>query len=503
MGAAGAKQEGVRVGMVVAACLVIWAGLVALFAFNSGYGFDQLEYLLVGRSLAEGWPLYTWYTSKSFGIYVLVALLHLLGIRFGHGSLAVVIAAVSVAIVGLSFRAVRRFESVATASAAAGLIGLCTIFMELNFLQTEGFVFLAGLAAFAIVLGTKPRSLPARLFLAALAVGVGFHFKAVAVLYLGGILVFAVWLRPNRSDRVALVPALAALGTGFAAAALPAFLYFGLTGRAGPFLRWTVTFPLLDYPANTLYLTKLLTKLSVFHLVITCAVALLILDKPTRSKVWGNDVARLAALMGLSSLVQVLKTQASHYCFPGFAFLMISAAVVFVSAFQDRHVPKLIRVGSLALALLTATGSALAYRPAVLQRFLSVRDYSAETELAHFLQAAVPPGKAMFGFRQGTYLCWLAHRYPPPPFLDTAQITSWYLRNRPDVVFRALRDPQLALVGMDGRGPSVTLFDDPGFGGEQGDLRAIEKINQRLEEDFEPAATVSHGFTFWRRRGSP
>ena len=63
-----------------------------MFAFNSGYGYDALEYLVIGRSLVDGYHLYDFIPSKSFGLYGLVAGLLKTGLPLGHFSLSVVVA---------------------------------------------------------------------------------------------------------------------------------------------------------------------------------------------------------------------------------------------------------------------------------------------------------------------------------------------------------------------------------------------------------------------------
>ena len=88
--------------------VVTSAPLFWLLAYNSGYGYDQLEYLVIGRALAEGIPFYTYVPSKSFGIFAVVAALYRAGVRFGHVSLSVVITVVYVTIVVATYLVVWR-----------------------------------------------------------------------------------------------------------------------------------------------------------------------------------------------------------------------------------------------------------------------------------------------------------------------------------------------------------------------------------------------------------
>src|SRR6267378_667276 len=54
-------------------CLLFAVALFFVFTYNSGYGYDALEYLVIGRALAHGQRFYSLIPSKSPGIYYLVA----------------------------------------------------------------------------------------------------------------------------------------------------------------------------------------------------------------------------------------------------------------------------------------------------------------------------------------------------------------------------------------------------------------------------------------------
>ena len=169
---------------ILALSLLLSTPLFFLLAFNSGYGFDQLEYLVLGRALAEGIPLYTYAPSKSFGIYVVVAMLYRLGVTFGHTSLALVIAALYAAIVLATFGVLRAALPAAergAAVAAAIMAGVCAAFMELNYLQPTAFVFLSGMLSYSLTLKGLETSSPWCFLLAGAALGIGVHFKVVAV----------------------------------------------------------------------------------------------------------------------------------------------------------------------------------------------------------------------------------------------------------------------------------------------------------------------------------
>jgi hypothetical protein len=68
---------------------------------------------------------------------------------------------------------------------ASVLLAVSTATMELNFLETEGFVFLGGLGAMWLVLDgiDSVAWSPKRLLAAGLLVGTAAHFKSVALFY--------------------------------------------------------------------------------------------------------------------------------------------------------------------------------------------------------------------------------------------------------------------------------------------------------------------------------
>src|SRR5205814_7835481 len=54
-------------------CGVLFLLGVVLFVYNSGYGYDALEYLVIGRSVKDGYSFYAFVPSKSWALYYLVA----------------------------------------------------------------------------------------------------------------------------------------------------------------------------------------------------------------------------------------------------------------------------------------------------------------------------------------------------------------------------------------------------------------------------------------------
>ena len=476
-----------------------------LLAFNSGYGFDQLEYLLLGRALAEGIPLYTYIPSKSFGIYVVVATLYRLGIPFDHASLALVITVLYCVIVLVTYgvlHAVLSTSERAVTTLAAGMAGVCTAFMELNYLQPTAFVFVSGMVAYGLTLkGLEDGSRP-RFLLAGVALGIGVHFKVVASLYVVAIALFLL-LVAHREGRLreAVLRWMPALAAGLLAALLPPAAYFGLTSRFSEFWQWTVIFPLLHYPPNTFYLPKLYTKLGAIHGLIVIGL-LASLDPRVRSRVYRGRASALALLMGTLSYAPLFKTQASHYYFPGAPFLcmfgvMAMRAWLDAASFVPR--PAVIR-GALAGAAALVGLAGASYRPDALRLFVEVRRFAGpEAELAMLLQQHVPRDQHMLAFRSARLLYWVAHRYPPGPWIDTAEQTTWLFRRRPELLLNVLEDSRLVLVEFDPDQLREPSLDDLGFGRRPGDREILAAFLARLQASFSPLHEGPPGYRFWVR----
>jgi hypothetical protein len=348
------------------AFLLVSTPAFCLFAYNSGYGYDAIEHLTLGRALAEGLPFYTYFPSKGPGVYVFVALLESAGFQLGHVSLAAIIALIYAAIVGATGAVVRSRYGWAAAMQASVLLAVSTAAMELNFLETEGFVFLGGLGAMWLVLDgiDSVAWSPTRLLAAGLLVGTAAHFKSVALFYGLALALFLIAtgirgqlsvLDLSRNVRPFVLGTLVA----FAAPAL----YFAVTGRFSAWWRWSVSFPLLDYPSSGYYLGKFATKLLGFHALFTASVLASVTSSRLRRVVYADSGAVLSLSMGLCSGLALVKSQASHFYFPAAAFLAIFTALVARHAIGSMHptrVPRRIVTGLIVLSCLLAP--ALWYR---------------------------------------------------------------------------------------------------------------------------------------------
>ena len=480
--------------------LLAGMGLFSVFSYNSGYGYDALEYLVIGRSLLDGYRLYDFIPSKSWGLYYLVAAFLSTGASNGHLLVTVVTTLIFLAVVSTTYWVVRNTHGPVVALASSLLVALCTVFMELNYLEPEGLVAVCGLAAFLCILKAGQNSRCGCDFLGGLFVGLGFAFKSVAGFYLIAILTFVLiqeLRNPTKSVPRLLsrgLRVIAGLGT---ALALP-MIYFALTGRLSQHLEWTYSFPLLHRPVETLWLSKLVTKLLWFDVLVVAALAMS-LRPGIRGQVYSRPGTVLALLMGLLSFAALFKQQASHYVFPGAVFLSVFVADVFCLVIpRDRirsHLPT-------AVAILAALGvlaccSVWLYNPRAFQRLSSLRDYSDEHALSQWIRERVPDGKNALFFKKSTLLYWVSNRYPNIPFLKMDVQETYALKKAPDTLMRALSDPNLVLVECD---PKWMGIQDMNFLSDPENRKLIDAFLSRLEESFALSDATISPYLLWSRK---
>ena len=470
---------------------------VYLFIYNSGYGYDAFEYLIIGQSLNDGVPFYTFVPSKSWALYGLVAAyLHAPAAATHAGVALLVTATVLMVVVATYLVATARGLGTIGARTAALLVAANALFSELNYLEPTGFVYLSGLLAFAAVSGPKAERARAPWLLAGVWIGVGVAFKAVAAFYLIAIFCWLVWQASATKSRGPLQNALyVTVGVAFTVAAQA--LYFWSSGRLEAFLEWSFVFPLLHYPANTEWVAKLYTKLLWVIVVIALAGAIS-LDARVRGRLYRDKNVWLLLSFGSCAVVPLLKTQSSHYAFPGTAFLLIYAAVVFERWIDARRAWRLrSSVAVVAIVAAAIVISGVLYRPSALRRFFDVRSYSEEQALCDSLQALVKPDEHFISFSQGTRLYWLSRRYPNWPLLNTDVQSSYYIERHSDELWRALDDSRLTLIEFD---PASTTFDDARFLDHAANRSFVATLTCRLEAGFSRRDDLAPPLVLWTRR---
>ena len=477
--------------------LVLTVGIFFLFSYNSGYGFDGLEYLIIARSLLGGYPMYAFIPSKSPGLYAVIASWMASGIPQNHTGVSIMVTFSLVLLLVSAWFVTKRIYDSETAALTCMLIVVSAFTMELNFLKPEGLVAACGLiASWFLYLGySRESSIRTKWWFAAgIMIGFGCSLKTVSALYWLGAAVFAGWLLYARlvtwkSARWAVV----SLTVGAALPQATEWIYFALTGRSQDFLLWTYIFPLRYYPADTIYLSKLLVKCGWLALVVLAAAYC-----SHRWKRPQDSRTALVLAMAGASLISLLKTQASHYLVPSAVFLAMYAASVFA---MGHHAGRFVLTGKGAIASVVVVAAVCAgftakSRPDVFRRFISVRDYSWEERLAETVVTQVGPKNRLFAVQGSMLLYWVSKRYPPFPCIHTERQTTYWLERHPDALIGALGDPRLTLVAVD---ETRMALDDPkGFESQQ--VRsAFAGLVSKLPERFE-STSFEWGYKFWVRR---
>ena len=471
--------------------------LVWRFVFNSGggyyrsgYGYDALEYLVIGRSLNDGMPFYTFIPSKSWALYALVAgylRIPMAGTHFGVSLLVTTVLAISG---GITFVVMRRPFGSRAAAIATAFVLLAGLFMELNYLEAEGFVFLATLLAFRTLAARPAPPGVFAFFVAGAWIGVGVAFKSVAALAAIGVIVWTL-------GSVGAPRKIAALIAGLISAiAIPA-AYFWLTGRLTPHVQWSVVFPLWHYPTNTEWAEKLVTKLSWVWVVIAFGVVMSRVV-PARDRFTRTSSTGLLACMGLVSLLPLLKTQASHYAFPGGALLLCFSAVAIDQWMRSVHMTRGFRVLLAATGLASVVLVGLIYRPEALAAITRTQNYDQEQSLKTAIGQLVPPDRRAIFLTRGTSLYWVTERYPPWPILNMDVQTTYTIGRQGGDLLKALDDPRLALVEFD---PKAVVIGDAQLAASEGGRRFLTDFECRLVADFDRRDDLVPSLVLWLRKG--
>lgn len=479
----------------ITAIFILLCAAFLLYSYNSGYGYDAVEYLVIGRSLLDGYDLFHFSPSKSPGIFYLVAGFLYLWPDAGHVAISVLITSIFAAVVAFTFLFVGRTHGRTAAVISAAIVAASCFFMEMNFLETEALVFLCALPALpALRSGLRTRRLYPFL-LAGCWIGCAIFFKTVGLFYAVGAAAFiAFWNRfKNRLPFSATVSQVLACGAGIVMCA-PILLY-AFTGQLRDYVHWTYIFPLMHYPSDTFFLGKLYTKLGWFFLLLLLTFALSF-HRRVRSVLQMSCYPGIALTLGLAALLALFKNQASHYVFPAAGFLAIFMGIVISAAFSASPFMKRSAASFLVLAALAVPASVALYRPSALKRFIKIADYSAESEAGMRIREIVGENDRALFFSHPV-LYWASHRYPNIPYINFHVHFSQGLRSDPDMLRRALEDPALVLVEFDPGYPQIRdprFLDDPQLAG------ALGEFTEQLRATFEPVDIGVPKHRFWRRK---
>lgn len=494
------RSSSLTVRLVLCAALLLLVALFYVFSYNSGYGYDALEYLVIGRQIAKGSAFYSFIPSKSPGIYFLVAGFFSLGVPQTHfGVSAIITLLFTLSLIG-TWMTTRHLFNQQVAMISTLLVAACAAFMEMNYLEPESVVFISGLMAFVLVLRSGMRERIWPLFWAGLSLAFGFQFKSVAAFYgLGIVGFFVVDHFRGRGTKLLLLRRGLLLASGFLIGIGFVFIVFAILGSASDYFLWTIKFPLLYYPANTAWIDRLYTKLFWFHLLLLTAF-LYSLTAHSRKVVWRDDRAVLAFLMGLFSYLALLKTQASHYCFPGAAFFSIFIAAVVVSspssvrllAFNSKA-----RALTVAATLLVIGSSVALYRLDAARRLMEWRDFREEAVLESAITRHIEPGQKALFVKNASLLHWLSDTVPASRSLGFDVQTSYYVKHNPLSLLAALRDPETRLVEFTATDPG---FEDAGFDSLFRQSHLMEDFKTTLQRNFRRVEENDAPYQFWVRQ---
>ena len=463
--------------------LSLFCPLFFLFTYNSGYGYDAYEYLIIGRTLSKGYDLYDFILTKSYLLYAATnVMLELLG-GYNHVSITLLITLLAAGAVATAWLATRILGE-RTALFSAGLTAVSCFFMEMNFLEPESWIAIFGLSAYGMVIRQDGR--PAgRWLLAGGLLGIAMCFKSIAAFYVVGfgayILLLTLVGRQTSKQMLTRGPLVL---LGFVVPLLLSAGYFWLTNRLATHLEWTYIYPFGGYPSHTLFLTKFFVKLGWFMALLLASVALLAIPK-FRAAFVQNSALWLALLLALFSCASLLKTQASHYFFPAAVFFAPFIAFMLdqwltTQEQRDRHLSRRLFVGGAVAALLLAV-SVVLYRPDAAKRFVTLADYAGEEAAGAFIRKQAGPDGKVLLIDNAMSLYFLSNREPNVPFIHTEMQTTHYIKSHPDTYARALADTSLKLVVFGNRS---SVIDDSTALAEPTNARAIGQLRRGLKTHF-------------------
>lgn len=448
--------------VIKTAVAAFFLALLATFVYNSGFGYDALEILVIAQSLTDGQRFYDLIPAKPVGLYSLVSAWERSGFTLTHASITAFITVWIVLPIALVVMYCRRFVGNAESIVAGIIVGLAAVFMELNFLVAEGLVVAAGLIAaicLAPVVDEKSSWRPA---VAGLVLGAAFNVKQPAAFYIigSGIWLLA-YLRPlSRGVRVTAC----FLGSAFVPIAGVAG-YFAMTGRWEGHLHWTYVFPLTEFPASTEYAGRLITKLAWFTALVAVTATVAVAAPASAMRVFRDRHVAHMLMAGTCALYPFIKSQAPHYLFPCAAFWAVAVAAFWVRLLEQRYGHSSIRwsmaiVPAIVIIALLG-GSVLLYRPDAFGRLSGFRDYHEETRLQARLMTMLPgPADRIMFLSEDTMLkYYLVRRRPNIPVINFDVQAQHYFRENPQALIRALDDPELRVVEFCPEKPPVFRLD--------------------------------------------
>ncbi len=472
--------------------------IFGLFSYNSGFGYDALEYLVIGRSLNDAYQIYDFIPSKSWLWYVFVQIgINILGGDYTHFQVTFLIVIEFIGIGISSYIVVNRLtKSTKTAFITALLSLISCFFMEINFLEPEAPI--AILAIWSLYFLSKNKN--SDWFIGGVLLGIAMTFKSIAMFYVAGagLYLFYECFFIKKSTFWQITKKGTLILVGFAVPLLLSILYFYQLNRLEQHIYWSYIYPFGSYPAHTLFLKKLIVKTFWFILlsIISICLAFNVKDK---SKYWSNSTFMISLFFGIFSLTSLMKSQASHYLYPAAPFFSVVIAMVYAH-YSKIYEQKLNRI-YLALTFLSVLVLVITFitRREVIQRLLIIDDFAIEKTYANTINRNLKAGDKALLIDFGSLFYFHSYRYPNVPFINTEMQTSDYIKTHTDVYEKSLQDTTLKLVLF---GFRDTVIDDSTKVNTPENKIAIDKLRQELNKNFTVETDSVLNIKLWHRKRS-
>jgi hypothetical protein len=472
--------------------------IFGLFCYNSGFGYDALEYLVIGRSLNDAYQIYDFIPSKSWLWYVFVQIgINILGGDYTHFQVTFLIVIEFIGIGISSYIVVNRLtKSTKTAFITALLSLISCFFMEINFLEPEAPI--AILAIWSLYFLSKNKN--SDWFIGGVLLGIAMTFKSIAMFYVAGagLYLFYECFFIKKSTFWQITKKGTLILVGFAVPLLLSILYFYQLNRLEQHIYWSYIYPFGSYPAHTLFLKKLIVKTFWFILlsIISICLAFNVKDK---SKYWSNSTFMISLFFGIFSLTSLMKSQASHYFYPAAPFFSVVIAMVYAH-YSKIYEQKLNRI-YLAFTFLSVLVLVITFitRREVIQRLLIIDDFAIEKTYESTINRNLKAGDKALLIDFGSLFYFHSYRYPNVPFINTEMQTSDYIKTHTDVYEKSLQDTTLKLVLF---GFRDTVIDDSTKVNTPENKIAIDKLRQELNKNFTVETDSVLNIKLWHRKRS-
>jgi hypothetical protein len=467
--------------------------LFGLFSYNSGYGYDALEYLLVGRSMNEGYQMYDFIPSKSWLWYVFVQWgINLFGGDFNHITVTSLITILFVGCGWSVYMVIKKYtQDNSQAFLAGALTMLCSFFMEMNYLEPEAPIVILAVWALYFLLRTSF----AAWLIGGFLLGLAMLMKSVAMFYVAGAglyLLYELFVLKSTGIKQFFVKGLG-LVFGFAIPLVLSLIYFHFTGKLEEHIYWSYIYPFGSYPAHTLFLVKLLVK--TFWFIALAIAAILLSIRQSDKAYWKKPIFLIPFFFGMLSLTALLKSQASHYLYAAAPFFAIIIAIVFGHLSKQMFNPRLLLLLS-GMVLIVGSVTFLT-RPDAVKRFLLIQSYEGDKHVYDAVNTRLEEGEKVLFIDYGTYFYFHAHKYPHVPFINTEMQTSDYISRNTHTYKAALEDSSLKMVLFGNRS---AVIDDSTMAESPTNKVALDKLREELQRSFVADYDSLLQITFWIRK---